>query len=769
MVAEAGCQLEALLGCLLEPGLLGVVETGEEHQALQEGNYLRYLQQPAQQDLLLGSAGSGRARLVGVAALQLFVKVNWLGGELDGETYWPDWEGEELRPGVREAGLLQVARSLLLEEGESHSGLVPIWALRAANVTAAVLEEPSDLLQTAVAGLMERAGLHSWDNSTLHALFLLETARFQRQHHRVREAGAAVVEAAGLARLSLVESGALGRRTRFQTRDIPQFCLELSGTADPVVRPEIEPTDLARDIKLEDEVRLDRIEWAGQEAGEGVRPRLNGLQQAILLAFCWIKLTGTKDELTPEQALPYLEPVLEHPAAWAVHTAALLARSQLEAEHSKTVERSMAQLDCLLESVRASGQGRLQLLHPSQLPPLWEVEARLGCILLSVGSTKAALEIFLRLEDWERAVACYTLLGFRHRAAELIRARLAERETARLWCELGDATDDLDCYHTALKLSDGRSARAHRSLGLRHYADKEYEEAVPLFERSLNQCGCQPGLLLRLAYAAMQLERWELAAQSYRNYCSYEQDSFEAWNNLANCYIKLGQKERAWRVLHEATRCDFDNWKVWDNLLVVATDIGEFEDAIRSYNRVLDLQPGHVDNAVLSLLTRAVREELPERTGTGAGRLRPRMATLLARLTVAAPREWTPWSLAASLHAGQPGEEAPVKAVQSYQRGLAAVTGGRGWDKDPARAAAALQAGLDLAAALPAVTGPQQLSLCSSARLSLASAATAVERGQASAQTGQLEPGLAAKLAQLRTALAELTARTTQLRSEQQS
>ena len=52
-----------------------------------------------------------------------------------------------------------------------------------------------------------------------------------------------------------------------------------------------------------------------------------------------------------------------------------------------------------------------------------------------------------------------------------------------------------------------------------------------------------------------------------------EMDNFEAWNNLANCYVKLGQKERAWRVLQESVRCDFENWKVWDNLMVISVSI----------------------------------------------------------------------------------------------------------------------------------------------------------------------------------------------------
>ena len=61
--------------------------------------------------------------------------------------------------------------------------------------------------------------------------------------------------------------------------------------------------------------------------------------------------------------------------------------------------------------------------------------------------------------------------------------------------------------------------------------------------------------------------------------------NFEAWNNLANSYIKQGQKPRAWKVLQEAVKCDYDNWKVWDNILVVSTDCAHFEEVIRAYHR----------------------------------------------------------------------------------------------------------------------------------------------------------------------------------------
>lgn len=53
---------------------------------------------------------------------------------------------------------------------------------------------------------------------------------------------------------------------------------------------------------------------------------------------------------------------------------------------------------------------------------------------------------------------------------------------------------------------------------------------------------------------------------------------FEAWNNLAKCYIKSGQKSRAYYALKEAIKCNYENWMVWDNLMVVSVDCGCFEE-----------------------------------------------------------------------------------------------------------------------------------------------------------------------------------------------
>ena len=594
---------------------------------------------------------------IGVASLQLFVGVNWLGDSTDSVTEAQSCEvlkdvliedGDSVAAPVKNLHLLLIAKLIFvdsLSDDEDNLALLT-WALRCCCVVATVLDEKSDKLMSQASNIISLAEKIIADepevSTKLKTLFYLQCAGLYRIYYRVKDAEKMTDEAARVVGISLSETGALGRRTKFQTKDIAQFCVDVANVAETSVDDLInmDRAELATDVRLEDELRLERIKFREEREEEVV---LSGLQQCVLVSRYSGKVSSAAvlDSLACEELLPYLAPVLLRPQSWSLHMACLLARSRVESREGRTVERSLAQVETCLENIKLPGQqqaDRRRLVYISSLAPVWEVERVLGKMLISLGLTKAALEVFIRLEQWEEVIICYTLLELRHKAAEVIKMRLEEQESARLWCLLGDATDDLQCYHKALTLSNKKSARAWRSLGLHHYFQKQYQECIPLFEKSLELSSCQPQLILRLAFSAMEINNWELAARSYRNYCSYEMDNFEAWNNLANCYVKLGEKERAWRVLQESVRCDFENWKVWDNLMLISLDIGAFNDVIRSYNRILDIKQIHVDNQVISLITRAVLENMEDVEGVGAARLKMHLQKLLARLTMAMPK-----------------------------------------------------------------------------------------------------------------------------------
>lgn len=208
-----------------------------------------------------------------------------------------------------------------------------------------------------------------------------------------------------------------------------------------------------------------------------------------------------------------------------------------------------------------------------------------------------------------------SLLFHGMQAAEVIKKKLQEKETVELYCMLGDALDEKSWYEKAWELSKERSGRAQRHLGCYYFNKKQYEEAIPYLERSITINALQEDVWARLGYSALQLERWELAAKAYRHYTNIEPNGFESWNNLAKAYLNLGDKKRAHKILTEALRCNYDNWKVWENFLIVSVDTGNFEDVLNAHHRLGELKTKYLDTEILSITVNAIHQNTPDAAG----------------------------------------------------------------------------------------------------------------------------------------------------------
>jgi hypothetical protein len=75
-------------------------------------------------------------------------------------------------------------------------------------------------------------------------------------------------------------------------------------------------------------------------------------------------------------------------------------------------------------------------------------------------------------------------------------------------------------------------------------------------------------------------------------------------------------RDKAHKVFVEAIKCNYDNWKVWENFLWVcliemsrdkcenffvlktSADCGETEDVIQAYHRLIDLKTKYIDKEV---------------------------------------------------------------------------------------------------------------------------------------------------------------------------
>jgi tetratricopeptide (TPR) repeat protein len=363
---------------------------------------------------------------------------------------------------------------------------------------------------------------------------------------------------------------------------------------------------------------------------------------------------------------------------------------------------------------------RLSYCFSAGLVPLWKIECQLAALMLNLGLVKAALDVFLRLQQWEDVIVCYTTLQLRHKAAEIIQQEIDKEPTAKLYCLLGDATDDVACYSKAWEFSNHRSSKAQRHWGNYYFSKKEYEQSIEHLEKSLELNSLQEVVWLRLGFAALSLEKWELSARAYRRYTYIEPFGFESWNNLAKSYIKLNDKPRAHKVLQEALKCNFSNWKVWENFLIVSIDTGNFEDALNSYNQLMELKGKYMDKLVLQILITAIANDLPDANGVGSFRLKKKAQNLLAHLGCQFLSEGIIWELSAKLHSKE-----PLSRAQKLQQTYKVYTQSHiSWTKDPKMCEKILnickelsEASLEAAASFEADEKSKIMSQLSSARL----------------------------------------------------
>lgn len=270
-------------------------------------------------------------------------------------------------------------------------------------------------------------------------------------------------------------------------------------------------------------------------------------------------------------------------------------------------------------------------------------------------------------------------------------------------------------------MSKRRSHRAQRHWGQYLFLRKEYAECIPHFEKSVSINPLQSNVWFRLGYAALQVENWQIAATAYRRYTTLEPDSFEAWNNLAQAYIKIGNNRSAHQAILEAIKCNYGNWKVWENLLVVSCDIANFSDVIRAYHNLLDLKDKYLNMDVLNILVYNVCNDMNDCEGLPSKRFLQKTRELVGRVTAIYPGEGFVWELYANL------TSTLLLRAQRLQRAYRGYTQGA-WDKCPTSCQQVLYVCNKLAeVALEDEIDPKD-SLINSVRLTLSSAVAAVKK-----------------------------------------
>jgi len=384
----------------------------------------------------------------------------------------------------------------------------------------ATLEEPiGKSLADAEASIFDSDGESSWPQES-QVVYRLEEANCHIMLGNEAKAKQALQDATRLSGFTYALSGALGKRTRYQENSYSQLVvLAKSLQLSPGRENEKEADKMVPSaLPLNDDTLLEKIQFNADETPTSestIRPELRELKpdsqpelrpedQIILLTEATLKDTfSPSDSLTLEEVLPFAVRVIDDKAVnWQIYTQALLVRSRIELNRSRTVERGVLQMQAVADQVivdtqgppketsqsdastdvpviqvtrdgeaiqmedtnkprsffpapkpseSATAQERLRFVNALASPPRWHLESELAYAWTSIGSLVSALEIFKRLRLWPEVALCLATAassddaggrgaGGEQKARAIVRWRLFERSSG----SSDDKADDED-------------------------------------------------------------------------------------------------------------------------------------------------------------------------------------------------------------------------------------------------------------------------------------------------------------------------------------
>lgn len=467
--------------------------------------------------------------------------------------------------------------------------------------------------------------LEEEEASTIVSMLYLEAGLMEHYYGRVNPSRQHFESAEAASGLQLSVTGSLGFRTVHQVEpkaqrllvSNPRLSQELNANGSGTVGDKLdrsylkssEVSDILMTPEFVEEVSSrNSVRGTGDnvanrctgddtaDKGTGDIAPLKDIQLTVILAQCLlIERSTPHDEMQRWDMAPYIEAVDSQPSqpSFIIQYFCDILRVRWESTRSRTKERALLMMDKLVQSLRESFPSVAQRIYFSFgvcIPTMPALRKEYAELLVSCGMVGDAIKIFEDLELWDSLIYCYRLLEKKPAAVEIIKKRLSEfPNDPRLWCSLGDVTNDDACFKKALEVSNNSSARAKRSLARSAYNKGDYEKSKILWESAIAQNSLYPDGWFALGAAALKARDIEKALQAFTSAVQLDPDNGEAWNNIACLHMIKKKNELAFIAFKEALKFKRNSWQLWENFSHVAVDVGNFPQALEAVQKVLDM------------------------------------------------------------------------------------------------------------------------------------------------------------------------------------
>ena len=422
---------------------------------------------------------------------------------------------------------------------------------------------------------------------------------------------------------------------------------------DPSAQPELHPLDSAILLALassmnntspEDGLTREEALPYATRVLEGGSSNWQVYTQALLIRS---RIEGYNSRAV-ERGLLQLQALVDQVVADTVSRAS-------NAEEAASTERPASFLPRARESESSPAQERLRYVFQLASPVRWELEAELAKRWVELGGLRSALDIYERLQMWAEAALCWAATEREDKARKLIRRQLFHKaggepdisdnavddddswsglardppppDAPRLYCILGDIDQLPVMYEKAWEVSSKRYARAQRSLGRYYFAAKQYEKATVAYEQSLKANQLHQSSWFALGCALLELSQFQKASEAFSRCVQLDETDAESWSNLAAAFLKMEPEEEqqdaqggalqadedesivasglsgaqygssknkqdALRALKRAAALKQDSYRIWQNVLIVATSVSppDYTSILAAQKRIIELR-----------------------------------------------------------------------------------------------------------------------------------------------------------------------------------
>lgn len=517
------------------------------------------------------------------------------------------------------------------------------------------------LLKPLIVGLPQKI------QSDLTIMFHLERAKTMVECNLEHLAPAELVKAQSLTQFEFVLTGARAKRTRFQqtahstlvilaksnyynntssesNEKIEDFSLDSDlllerplyevGGDDPELqiykKAKLDKTDVDYSELLPHTLLQEHIPSGLQQLDPNNPPNLSDYDNLqLLLRLYTIRATGANNPLMEEQLTALVSRVLyQGQVNYTLFSRGLWERSILETNKARTIERGILQMQTLVEEIglkitsrfipanteigekKDEAKNRVRYVFQLPLIPRWSLDTKLAEKYMSLGIVKSATEIYKRLQLDVEVALCHASIGEESVAQAIIEKRINEHpQDARAMSILGDLTGNPQCWEKAWEM--GKYSKAKVSLGKFYYyatspgVAKDIEVALGHLHDALtiNPLNFDTWFL----YGCLGLEsgKFQLSAEAFSRCVAIDETSSNAWSNLATSLLRLDKLKEAFSALKKATSTsEGRNWKLWENYLIVAAKLGEWDDVLWACKKLVDVKKGEgsVDIPVIEKL-----------------------------------------------------------------------------------------------------------------------------------------------------------------------